>query len=331
MAARALLFCGAMLCALWIGVATAGMAAPLRVAVISDFNGSYGSTDYRRSVRVAIDRIIAIRPDLVLATGDMVAGQRRPALSDSQIRAMWRGFHANVTDPLTTAGIPLAVTPGNHDASAYRSFARERQIYEEEWLRRKPDLRFAEGSRYPFHYAFDLGPARFVSMDVTTVGALPKEQMQWLRGATQGGAARIVFSHLPLWPFAIGRETEVIGDRALETLFRDMGVDLHLSGHHHAFYPGVVDGLAVVSQACLGSGPRRLIGTTQTSERAITLLDIAEDGAIRVSALRGAGFDTSVDISGLPKAVQSPMRVIERLDIAPTAGVRWQRALDAGR
>ena len=320
---------GALCCALWCCFATAAMSASLRVAVISDLNGSYGSTDYRSSVSAAIERIIAINPDLVLSTGDMVAGQRRPHLSEAELRAMWRAFHRTVTEPLREAGIALAVTPGNHDASAYPGFELERRVYAEEWRGRQPASRLVDGSNYPFFYAFDLGPARFVSMDVTTVGALGATQMDWLRQATQGGDAQILFSHLPLWPFAIGRETEVIGDRDLERLFLDMGVDLHLSGHHHAFYPGVVDGLSVVSQACLGSGPRRLIGSSRKSDLAITLLEITSDGAILVSAVKGPRFSDPVTLSDLPKSIRSSLRVIERLDISPTETVMWQNSFRA--
>jgi hypothetical protein len=166
-------------------------------------------------------------------------------------------------------------------------------------------------------------------MDVTTVGELDAPQMEWLRKSARDGKAQIVFSHLPLWPFAIGRETEVIGDRDLERLFLDMGIDLHLSGHHHAFYPGVVDGLSVVSQACLGSGPRRLIGSTLRSEPAITLLEISSEGDISVSAVTGSRFSDPVNLSELPERIRLPLRIIERLDISPTETVEWQNSFRA--
>ena len=57
-------------------VLLAGPASALRVVVISDLNGSYGSTSYSKRIPVAIQRIIALKPDLVISTGDMVAGQR---------------------------------------------------------------------------------------------------------------------------------------------------------------------------------------------------------------------------------------------------------------
>lgn len=303
---------------------SAGQAAALRVAVISDLNESYGSTRYAPRVAAAVEAIIALEPDLVISTGDMVAGQRRPHLNEAEIRAMWRAFHAAVSDPLERAQIPLAVTPGNHDASGYDGFERERRIYAEEWRARRPDLDFVPGGDYPFFYAFDLGGVRFVSLDVTTVGPIAPAQMTKLRATMASApAARVVFSHLPLWPFATGRETEIIGDPGLETLFSQLGIDLHLSGHHHAFFPGTLGDIAVVSQACLGAGPRKWLGHPGRSSHAITILDIDSAGKVTVSALDGPRFDQLVDIKTLPTALQSPDRTIKRLDLAPTSDVKW--------
>ena len=121
------------------GLRQAG-AADLLVAVVSDLNGSYGSVRYESNVDRAVERILELRPDLVISTGDMVAGQRRPHLSRGEVEAMWRSFHAHVSEPLQAAGIPLAVTPGNHDASAYSGFERERTLHAGTWNGHRPDL-----------------------------------------------------------------------------------------------------------------------------------------------------------------------------------------------
>lgn len=311
-----------------LGLLLSGLAAlptraeGVRIAVISDLNGSYGSTEYAGDVHRAVAEIIALAPDLVLSTGDMVAGQRRPSLTEAELRAMWRGFHAAVTDPLADAGIPLAVTPGNHDGSGYAGFEAERRIYAEEWQARRPDLGFTGPETYPFFYAFDIGPARIVSIDATTIGHLDSDQMRALETVFDGaGPARITFSHLPLWPFTIERETEIIGDPALEALLDRIGVDLYLSGHHHAYYPGQIDAFAVVSQAELGGGSRRLIGIDQRGPKSFTLLDIAEDGTIRVSALRGPDFRTPIDVRALPERLNTRERVIHRIDTVPSGAV----------
>lgn len=311
MAAKALLL---LLAILLGGSASAG---PLRVVVISDLNGSYGSVTYAPRVDAAIRAIVAMKPDLVISTGDMVAGQRRPHLSEAEVRAMWDGFHRTVTAPLEAAGIPLAVTPGNHDASAYDGFERERRLYAETWAAHRPDLDYVGADGYPFTYAFDIGDVRFASLDATTVGALARGQETWLKDMMKdAGPTRIVFSHLPLWPVAVGRETEIIGDPGLADLFGELGIDLHLSGHHHAYYPGASDGVAYIAQACLGAGPRALIGTSEKTEPGFTILDIAGDGRITVSAAAGPDFAARVDPRSLPATVGSGAALLQRLDLA---------------
>ncbi len=307
-------------------LALPGAAREVRVAVISDLNGDYGTTEYADTVDDAIARIVELRPDLVISTGDMVAGQRRPHLSHAELEAMWAAFHARVGAPLAAAGIPLAVTPGNHDASAYAGFAGERAVYEAHWAQRRPALRFVDATNYPFHYAFSLGEVLFIGLDATTVGALPDAQMRWLAVllAEHGAryARRVVFSHLPLWPVAAGRETETIGDPALQALLSDAAVDLYLSGHHHAFYPGHKDGTLFVSQACLGAGPRRLLGGAERTSRSFTLLGLAPE-QLEVAAYLAPGFVTPLDWHDLPREVRSPAATLRRADLADLPGLRF--------
>ena len=315
-ASYAILVCAVLFLLAGVGHAAAGS---LRVAVISDLNGSYGSTRYESTVDAAVERILELRPDLVISTGDMVAGQRRPHLPRERVEAMWAAFHARVTAPLTAAGIPLAVTPGNHDGSAYPGFELERRLYGEQWGARKPALRFLDDTHYPYYYAFSAGGTLFVSLDATTLGHLPGGQMDWLRGVLARFGPRherrIAFSHVPLWPFAQQREREFIGDPELERLLRDAGLDLYLSGHHHAFYPGHKDGLHLVSQSCLGAGPRKLIGSPERSPRGFTLIEIDANG-LRLDAFRGPDFTQPIDWADLPARVRSRAAELIRADLA---------------
>ena len=298
---------------------------PLRVAVISDLNGGYGSTRYETTVDGAISRIIALQPDLVISTGDMVAGQRRPHLTRNEVEHMWQAFHEHVSKPLRAAGIPLVATPGNHDASAYKGFDQERTIYAEQWQAHRPEIVFLDASGYPFHYAFALDDVLFISLDATVVGNLPESQMTWLRQLLEKhGPAyqrRVAFSHLPLWPFARGREREFIGDPELQNLLEQAGIELYLSGHHHAFYPGVSGGIALVGQACLGAGPRRLIGTGERAARSFTLLEFTPEG-IEVAAYMAPQFENLVDWTTLPARIHSPAAELLRADLAQGLVVR---------
>ncbi len=298
-------------------------ADTLRVAVISDLNGSYGSTRYEPAVPAAVRRLVELKPDLVISTGDMVAGQRlHPPLSAPAVAAMWTSFHAVVTEPLGKAHIPLAVTPGNHDASAYESFVLEREAYRRQWTDRKPSVHFVDQAQYPFHYAFSIGDVLFVSLDVTRVGAVDEDQKRWLDQLLGREAGRfrhrIVFSHLPIYPFTQGRETEVSADHGLEEVLRSHGVELYLSGHHHAFYPGYKDGLRFVSQACLGAGPRALIGTDSRSARAVTFIEIPDDGPIAVRALAAPDFVREIERSTLPRSIVTRFGTLIRDDLAGT-------------
>ena len=98
-----------MLLALLLFAALAVASDPVRIVVISDINGRYGSTEYHPRVAAAISQIIDLKPRLVISTGDMVAGQRaRPRLMRTELDALWQSFHRQVRAPLERAGIPFA-------------------------------------------------------------------------------------------------------------------------------------------------------------------------------------------------------------------------------
>jgi acid phosphatase type 7 len=278
------------------------LSVPLRVGVISDLNGSYGSVDYSDDVHAAVARLIELKPDVVLSTGDMVAGQQ----GGLDHEAMWDAFHAAVSDPLHDASIPFAVSPGNHDASGYASYVEERELFVEEWELRRPDLTFVSDADYPLRYAFSApSGALFLSLDDTTVGALDEAQMTWIGDVLEqpGYSTKIVFGHLPLYPFAVGRETEVIGDEELEQLLLDGEVDLFLSGHHHAYFPGRRGALRLVGLACLGSGARSLIGEPASSPKSFVLFEIVDGEVGAMAAWTGEDFTEMVDPASLPDAV----------------------------
>ena len=301
----------------------AATAAPLRVAIISDLNGSYGSTTYDPAVGGTVRRLVEMRPDLVISTGDMVAGQRlHPPFERPALLRMWQSFHGAVSEPLREAGIPLAITPGNHDASAYSGFVLERAVFREEWRDRIWGLQFVDRADYPFRYAFSESGVLFISLDVTRVGALDADQLRWLDDllTRKGGGFRhrVVFSHLPIYPFTQGRETEVSADHELERLLRRHDVELYLSGHHHAFYPGYHDGIRHIGQACLGAGARSLIGDSGKAPRAVTWLEFDED-AVRVSALVAPGLRRRIDVSTLPREIRSRYGRLVRDDLRQAA------------
>lgn len=287
-------------------------AAPLQVAVISDLNGSYGSTTYGSEVHAAVAALVADPPDVVLVTGDMVAGQQ----SGLDYPAMWRGFHSAVTTPLTDAGIPVAVTPGNHDASGYSGYAAERAEYARQWDARVPAVTMVDATNYPFRYAFTVRDTLFVSLDATTIGPLSSSQRAWVDDVLATPAAhRIVFAHVPIHAFTVGRETEILDDDALEDILVSHGVDLFVSGHHHGYYPGRHGDLRVVSMACTGSGSRALIGTSDTSPKSILRFTLDTTGIADLDAYGGSRFTSPIARSTLPTRVGSGAGAVTRDDL----------------
>ena len=142
------------------------------------------------------------------------------------------------------------------------------------------------------------GPVRFAGRHARRA-TLRDEQKQWLESLLQRDGPRlrhrVVFSHLPLWPFAEGRETDYLGDEELERILQKHRVDVHLSGHHHAYYPAAKDGVRFVSQACLGAAPRRCLEARLAPNGPITVIEFPPDGAISVEAYRAPDYVEKIE------------------------------------
>jgi 3',5'-cyclic AMP phosphodiesterase CpdA len=287
----------------------------LRVAVVSDLNGSYGSTHYLPSVHAAADALVdRVRPDLVLITGDMVAGQK----AGLDYRGMWNAFHGAMTEPLMAAGIPVAPAPGNHDAAP--GFAAERRHYVRQWKdeRRASRVQFVDASAYPLHYSFVVDGAFFAAVDATAVGPLRGRQHAWLdeQLAATEAEVKIVFGHLPIHPFAKQREREILDDVELEEILRAHDVTAYVSGHHHAYYPGAVDGVRHVAAPCLGAGARALIGRSQRSRPAMIVMEIDAHGIASLEALQAPEFEDVVPRDTLPQRIEHGRHGVVRDDLA---------------
>jgi len=163
-----------------------------------------------------------------------------------------------------------------------------------------------DAADYPFRYAFIARDALFVSLDDTLVGTLDDDQTAWLEAVLDTpAAARIVYGRMPLFPFAEGREAEALFDDALEDLLVAHAVTAFISGHHHAYYPGRRGSLRLVGTACLGDGPRALLGSDTTSARSVSRIEVADGAIATVEAWSGDRFDTVVARGSLPASVGS--------------------------
>ena len=259
----------------------------LRLALISDLNGPYGSTIYSPTVATGLDLLSELKPDLVLCAGDMVAGQKI-SLTDSQLEAMWSSFQSTILNPLLQQGIGMIPTMGNHDASSQKwssqyVFARERHQAESFWARQKNrlGLEFIDAKQYPFQFSVKQ-PGLFVIVIDASSATVDRGQRQWLEQALTSESRSsddccVVMGHLPLTAISHGRNRagECIEDAVnLTDLMQRHRVDLYLSGHHHAWYPGELRGQRLLSLGAMGNGPRRLLGTQRTSDPSLTLLDL---------------------------------------------------------
>jgi predicted phosphodiesterase len=297
------------------------VSAPLAaqtIAFISDLNGRYGSSSYDGRVTDAIDTIVKLQPDLVICGGDMVAGQKQPKLDRDRLEQMWQGFNNTVADPLRRAGIPLAVTAGNHDGSAFPEFALERQQFELQWRGRVPEVDILPGSEWPRRYAARMGSVLLLAFDGTLPGRLPDTERLFLERMLQqygnSATATIVFSHLPMWPLTRGREHEIIDDPDLLALLHRSGVDVYASGHHHAFFAGTDDaGMVHLGIGALGGNARAFSGTGSRQPFSFALLTL-EGGEVSVTSRAAPAFQEQVPATQLPAAITGPLGTLRRMD-----------------
>ena len=275
---------------------------PLRILVISDLNGRYGSTSYGPEVHRAIDYARRDpRADLVLIAGDLIAGQA-PQLPDSVVRAMWAAFDSAVTTPLRVTGIPLVITLGNHDASAYPAHARDRRLAAEYWRgsARSAIATMIDDANFPFRYSVRVEHLFIAAWDGTNRESSTNDTLvTWLRDALASDAARtarhrIVLLHLPLYGVAVGRSQpgEVLADGdELRRKLEAWGATLVVSGHHHAFYPARRGAVELLHSGALGDGPRQLVGLPE-AYKALAILELARDSmhiaGFRIDSAGGA-------------------------------------------
>lgn len=293
----------------------------VRIVVISDLNGSYGSTDYSSVVDSTIARIPRLwAPDLVLAGGDMVAGQST-SLTDENVQAMWDAFDDHIGRPLREANLPFGFTIGNHDGSALSGYQRDRDFASAYWNDEEhtPALNFADRANFPFWYTFTHDDLFFLVWDASSATV---QDMSWVESALQSEAAqnasmRFVIGHLPIYGVAEGRNSagEILSNpETLRALLEGYDVHTYISGHHHAYYPGRRGELELLHAGSVVSY-RPLIGSTTPSPMTVSVLDIDKASG----DVRNTTFDVQtmevIDITTLPRSITSVNGFVLRQDI----------------
>jgi hypothetical protein len=263
----------------------------VRLVVFSDLNSAYGSTTYEPEVKKALTLLPFWQPDMVVCSGDMVAGQS-PTLTEPQLQAMWTAFDKQVAAPLRDAKIPYGFTLGNHDASSARSvagkflFERERAIATDYWNEpsHDPGVEFVDRYEFPFYYTFKHQDIFFLTWDGSS-SYIPPEKLAWVEKALQSPEAqsaklKILLGHLPLYAITVGRDStgEVMENAdQLRTMLEHNNVHTYISGHHHAYYPAHKGKLQLLHSGILGSGPRPYVDSKLPPRKALTVIDINYD------------------------------------------------------
>jgi hypothetical protein len=320
-----------------IAVGPTGLFAPIRgdvrIAVISDLNSQYGSTEYEPEVHRAIALIPAWQPDLVLCSGDMVAGQSL-RLSDAQIQTMWAGFDQAIGAPLRRAKLPLGFTLGNHDGSGAignngrRTFERDRLAAKTYWNypSHTPHLNFVDRAQFPFFYTFVQKDIFYLVWDASTA-AISAQQLGWAEKSlaspvAQQARLRIVIGHLPLYAVAVGRDKpgEYLEQAdELRLLLEKYRVHTYISGHDHAYFPGHRGQLQLLQTGALGSGPRRWLNSTLTPRKTLTVVDVMLKDASTHYTTYDMATQQVFDYRILPRAITAPNGLVLRQDVNSTS------------
>ena len=311
-----------------IGAITATAQNPdrgdTRVVVIADMNESYGSTHYDKYVDSTLVWVERWKPDAILTAGDHIAGQSLD-LDEENLWAMWEAFDEIITKPIYDLGIPFGVTMGNHDASGSSTFDHEREIAESYWTDHPHHLDMVNDENYPFYYSLTVDDLFIISWDAS-YSEISEQELNWVvdqLGSSKADEAshRILTGHLPFFAVAEGRNLEGEILRNAHSLFesvRDAGLDIYISGHHHAYYPAKKDGVLLLSAGAIGSGPRPLLDSDLPARRTITIVDFFEsDSSYTITTYDIEDGLKKIDPNELPEQIKGINNTITRYDLAP--------------
>jgi len=190
--------------------------------VVSDMH-SAASPERARALRMSMEEISLLRPELVVATGDLIQGTGLDWLD--------REWNENLSDA-ALCGAPFFPAAGNHDVAGPETEAAWRE---------------ANG---PLRYSFDRGNCHFVVMNSMEQGGVwSGAQLDWLKADLAATSARnvFVFLHHPLWASEPERWLTV------HEVLRQHPVRIVFAGHWHTYRMfDAVDGVRYVVLPSVG-------------------------------------------------------------------------------
>ncbi len=255
-----------------------------RMVVISDLNSSFGATTYEWQVDSIMQRIPRLwKPDMVVAGGDLVAGQSNTAYDSAGNARMWTAFDQKIMKPLRDNQIPLAFTMGNHDAAT--GFSIDRVGARNYWMApgNFPNVLPIDTSHYPYYHSFmdkQGGDFFFVNWEASDANFSQADidwtKAQFLKPEAQQAKYRILIGHMPF--YGVAQERDGAGNILnngddLRKMADDLGVTLYVSGHHHAYFPGKRGNIELLNAGAAGSGPRKWVFGDETAPNTVTVID----------------------------------------------------------
>jgi hypothetical protein len=258
-----------------------------RIAVVSDLNSEFGSTNYEYQVDSIMQRIPRMfNPNMVVCGGDMVAGQSG-SLTRAQLDAMWAAFDTKIATPLRNANIPFAFTIGNHDGADGYPLERERTNNYWRSPGKYPGMHAIDTLNYPFYYSYmdrADGDIFYVTWDANS-SIISSAELEWTKQQFASPAARnakyrFLIGHMPL--YGVAQERDSPGNVLpqpdnLRQWMEELDVHTYISGHQHAYYPGKRGKLELLNTGAAGSGPRRWLSIDKAPVNTMTLMDIFYD------------------------------------------------------
>jgi hypothetical protein len=165
-------------------------------------------------LRANMREIALLRPELVLAAGDLIKGSAIDTL-DREWAQAWSDSKL--------CGAPFFPVPGNHDTAGPETSAMWEKLYG------------------PLRYSFDRGNVHFVGLNTMEAGGLQSPAvLAWLQADLAATKAKhiVVFQHDPLWA----------GDwtrwQPIHNILRQYPVRLVVAGHWHSYHKfDPVDGI----------------------------------------------------------------------------------------
>lgn len=264
-----------------ITLRTTAKRGDMRIAVISDLNGSFGSVTYQENILQLMEKLPSLNPDFVICGGDMIAGQST-ALSPADVDAMWNGFDEFIATPLKDAGLPFAFTMGNHDAAIEVDIEGAKRYWN--IAENFPGYFPVDTTNYPFYQSFlekEGGDFFMISWNASDAN-LSDEEIAWVREQLESDVAknasyRFIIGHIPL--YAVASERNGAGNvmsnaDSLLSLMEELDVHTYFSGHHHAYYPAKRGNVDLFNAGAVGPGARNIIGSDLDPFNAFTLVDV---------------------------------------------------------